>query len=75
MLALPSLHKLDAVAGAVAHWTEYMNRDSEKAHLSAREAAVDAELEKFMSQVIGRDRFDTSSGDRFASSIMSGRRR
>lgn len=73
--ALKHDDRLDAVAGAVAHWTEFMNRDSEKAHLSAREAAVDAELEKFMSQVIGRDRFDTGSHDRFASSIMGGRRR
>jgi hypothetical protein len=73
--ALKHDDRLDAVAGAVAHWTEFMNRDAEKAHLEHREALVDAELEKFMSQVIGADRFNGGSGDRFASSIMSGRRR
>lgn len=74
--ALKHDDRLDAVAGAVAHWTEHMNRDAEKAHLEHREALVDAELEKFMSQVIGGpDRFGGGSGDRFASSIMAGRRR
>jgi hypothetical protein len=72
--ALKHDDRLDAVAGAVAHWTEYMNRDSEKAHLAAKEAAVDAELEKFMSQVIGRDRF-APPDNHWASSIMSTRRR
>jgi hypothetical protein len=67
--------RLDALAGAVAHWTEFMNRDSEKAHLAHKDAIVEAELEKFMSQVIGRDRFNTEPEDRFASSIMGGRRR
>ncbi|NPU64589.1 phage terminase large subunit [Bradyrhizobium sp. 83012] len=66
--------RLDALAGAVAHWTEFMNRDIEKAHLSHKDAILDAELEKFMAQVIGRDRFETGK-DRWSSSVMSGRRR
>lgn len=73
--ALKHDDRLDAVAGAVAHWTEYMNRDAEKAHLEHREALVDAELEKFMSQVIGGSNRFGGGGDRFASSIMAGRRR
>ncbi|MCP3400397.1 phage terminase large subunit [Bradyrhizobium sp. CCGB20] len=73
--ALKHDDRLDAVAGAVAHWAEYMNRDIEQAHLQHKEALIDAELEKFMSQVIGGpDRFG-GGGERFASSIMSGRRR
>lgn len=71
--ALKHDDRLDAVAGAVAHWVEYMNRDTEKAHLAHKDALVDAELEKFMSQVIGRERFDDPD-DRWSSSIMSGRR-
>jgi hypothetical protein len=35
-------------------------------------AAVDAELQKFMDQVIGRNRFNTGTEDRFASSIRAG---
>lgn len=73
--ALKHDDRLDALAGAVAHWTEYMNRDIEKAHLAHKEALIDAELEKFMSQVIGADRFNPNPGGRFASSIMAGRRR
>lgn len=73
--ALKHDDRLDAVAGAVAHWTEFMNRDAEKAHLAHREALVDAELEKFMASVIGAERFSSSSQGRFASSIMAGRRR
>ena len=72
--ALKHDDRLDALAGAVAHWTEFLNRDIEQAHIAHKEALIDAELEKFMSQVIGADRFATST-DRFASSIMAGRRR
>lgn len=73
--ALKHDDRLDALAGAVAHWTEFMNRDAEKAHLAHREALVDAELEKFMASVIGAERFSSGSQGRFASSIMAGRRR
>lgn len=74
--ALKHDDRLDAVAGAVAHWCEFMNRDIEQAHIAHKEALIDAELEKFMSQVIGGpDRFGGGATDRFASSIMGGRRR
>ena len=52
-----------------------MNRDAEKAHLDHKDALIDAELQKFVDQVIGKDRFDTGGGDRFASSMMGRRRR
>jgi hypothetical protein len=45
--------RLDAVAGAVAYWIESMNRSREQAHLQSKEAALDAELEKFMDSVLG----------------------
>jgi hypothetical protein len=51
--------RLDAVAGAVAHWVEYLNRDTMKAHLAHKEAQLDAELERFMNHVVGgRSRFE-----------------
>ena len=43
--------RLDALAGAVAHWVEYMSRDTMQAHIAQKEAQVDAELEKFMNAV------------------------
>jgi len=52
-----------------------MNRASEKAHIAHKDALVDAELQRFMDCVIGKDRFDYGGGDRFASSIMRRRRR
>jgi hypothetical protein len=41
----------------------------------SRDTLVDAGPEKFMDHVLGKDHFDTGGGDRFASSIMGGRRR
>jgi hypothetical protein len=38
-----------------------MNRDTKQAHTAAKDAALDAELERFMDNVIGRDLFDDES--------------
>jgi len=73
--ALKHDDRLDALAGAVAYWVEHMNRDTEKAHLAHKEALIDAELEKFMNSVIGKERFTGSSNDRWSSSIMGRRGR
>lgn len=45
--ALAHDDRLEALAGAVHYWVESMNRDTEQAHLQAKEAIVDAELAKF----------------------------
>jgi hypothetical protein len=45
--------RLDALAGAVAYWVEYMNRDTAKAHKERKEALLDAELERFRENVFG----------------------
>lgn len=63
--------RLDAVAGAVAHWVEYMNRDTMQAHLAAKEAVIDAELERFMDHVVGgRARFEAPEDGHWASTLM-----
>ncbi len=63
--------RLDALAGAVAHWVEFMNRDTEQAHIAAKEAVIDAELERFMDHVIGgRARFGGEPNDAWSSSVM-----
>jgi hypothetical protein len=45
--------RLDALAIAVAYWTESMGRDNNKAVKEIRDAAQDKELKAFMTQVIG----------------------
>jgi hypothetical protein len=55
--ALAHDDRLEALAGAVHYWVESMNRDTMKAHLEAKEAKLDAELEKFKNSVFAR-RFD-----------------
>jgi hypothetical protein len=52
-----------------------MNRDSDKAALAHKDAIVEAELEKFMSHVIGRDRFNADADNHFSNSVTGGRRR
>lgn len=46
--ALAHDDRLEALAGCVAYYLPYMSRDSDRAHLEAKHAALDAELEKFM---------------------------
>ena len=62
--------RVDALAGAVQHWVEYMNRDTMQAHLAAKERVIDRELELFMSQVVGRDRFEKQEDRAWSSSLM-----
>ncbi len=47
--------RLDAVAMAVAYWTEHMARDADKAHEQHMEKLREEELRKFMSN-FGKDR-------------------
>lgn len=54
--------RVDALAGAVAYWVEYMNRDTAKAHQERKEQLLDQELERFMEAALGpRDYFETNS--------------
>jgi hypothetical protein len=45
--------RLDALAMAVAYWTRHMARDTDKAVTDHHEAALNAELEKFMKGALG----------------------
>jgi len=45
--------RLDALAIAVAYWTESMARDNNKAAHDIQSAALDKELKKFVGQVLG----------------------
>lgn len=45
--------RLDALAMAVAYWVETMARDNNKAATEIKSQALDRELKKFMTQVIG----------------------
>lgn len=46
--------RLDALAIAVAYWTESMGRDNNKAADAIKSQALDRELKTFMTQVIGK---------------------
>ena len=46
--------RLDALAIAVAYWTESMARDNDKAVKEMKSAALDRDLKSFMTQVIGQ---------------------
>lgn len=50
--ALAQDDRIDALAGAVAYWVRHMSRDTERAALDHREAALDAQLEAFMQGAI-----------------------
>jgi hypothetical protein len=52
--ALAKDDRLDALAIAVAYWTEYMARDAEKATDDLRERKLRAELDKFVRAAGGR---------------------
>lgn len=51
--------RLDALAGAVAYWVEQMGRDTDKAAQEHRDKLFDAELKKFMDNILG----SSSRGD------------
>jgi hypothetical protein len=46
--------RLDALAIAVAYWTEHMSRDGNKAAEAIKEKALKAELKNFMGSVFGK---------------------
>jgi len=46
--------RLDALAIAVAYWTESMGRDNNKAADAIKSQALEKELKTFMTQVIGK---------------------
>lgn len=46
--------RVEALAGAVAHWVEVMNQDSEQAAVSHKESLLEADLERFMEHCLGR---------------------
>jgi hypothetical protein len=52
--ALSKDDRLDALAIAVAHWTEYMARDADKATADLRERKLQDELDKFVQSATGR---------------------
>lgn len=51
--ALAKDDRLDALAIAVAYWTEQMDKDVQKSIEEHKAALLDMELEKFMGQVLG----------------------
>ena len=52
--ALAHDDRLEAIAGAVAHWVDSMSRDEQKAEESHKGKLMDAELKKFAKHVLGR---------------------
>jgi hypothetical protein len=46
--------RLDALAIAVAYWTESMARDNNKAASEIRSSAIDKELKNFMGHILGK---------------------
>lgn len=53
--ALAHDDRLDALEGAVAYWVEQMGRDAKVASEQHRVELLEAELDKFMSGVLGHD--------------------
>lgn len=51
--ALAKDDRLDVLAMAVAYWVEQMDKDTQQSLQEHRNAALDAELERFMGQVLG----------------------
>jgi len=52
-----------------------MVRDTMQAHIDAKDAALDAELERFAQHVIGRNLFEGDDAMGWSSSVMRGRGR
>lgn len=54
--------RVDALAGAVAYWVDYMNRDTAKAHNERKEQLLDEALERFMVNALGsQEAYDGNS--------------
>ena len=69
--ALAQDDRLDALAGAAAYFLPYISTNSEKAHLQAKEDAVDAELEKFMNGVLFGKSASGAPPRPYASKVLS----
>lgn len=52
--ALAHDDRLDALAGAVAYWNEFLARNTDKAVADRKQELLDAELASFMETVLGR---------------------
>lgn len=52
--ALAHDDRLDALAGAVAYWNEFLARNTDKAVADRKQELLDAELASFMENVLGR---------------------
>jgi hypothetical protein len=63
--ALAQDDRIDALAGAVAHWVRHLARDTDKAALDYKDGLLDKELERFMAHALGGN---ASPGRRWASS-------
>jgi len=49
--------RLDALSMAVSYWVEQMAADADRQIKDRKNDLLDHELEKFMSNVVGRERF------------------
>ena len=72
--ALSKDDRLDALAGAVAHWMEELARDTHQAALEHKDKILDKELEKFMQHALGRDYQDPSVQAAYRLRSSAGRR-
>lgn len=55
--ALAHDDRLDALAGACAYWLKHMSRDVDKAQADYRQELLDADLERFMANALGRNAY------------------
>ncbi|MGW8177172.1 MAG: phage terminase large subunit [bacterium] len=72
--ALAKDDRIDALAGAVAHWMEELARDTHQAALEHKDKALDKELQKFLQHALGRDYKDPSIEAAYRLRSSAGRR-
>jgi hypothetical protein len=61
--------RLDALAIAVAYWSESMARDTGKAAKSILDAALDKELKRFMHGILGKPKADGTNWNSYNSAF------